>query len=141
MTKNRFVTGLLTTSAGVTDETFAIPLYEQQESKPSTMIGDGAFGTGKNRRYFKENNCTLVAPLRGQENPTKLFSKRLFPWDGKRVTCPGGKSTDKYTINKRTYATIYRFNGHDCQPCPLKPTFPARQHSAKVIARPPSEQS
>lgn len=121
MTRNRFVTGLMATSANVTDETFAIPLYEQQESKPSIMVGDGAFGTGKNRRYFKKNKCTLAAPLRGQENPTKLFSKKLFLWDGKTVTCPGGKTTDKYTINKRTKSLVYRFKGCDCQTCSLKP--------------------
>ncbi len=120
MTENRTITSLLVTSAGVTDETFAIPLYEQQVSKPSTLVGDGAFGTGKNRRYFKQRKCTLVAPSQGQENPTKLFSKAMFTWDGKTVTCPGGKTTDKYTINKRTKALVFRFKGRDCQNCPLK---------------------
>lgn len=79
MTKNRFVTSLLVISANVTDETSAIPLYEQQASKPSTLVGDGAFGIGKNRRYFNQNNCAFAAPSRGQENPQNYFPKDCLP--------------------------------------------------------------
>ncbi len=120
MTDNRFVTSVITTAANVTDDKEALPLLDQQEFKPSNVVGDAAYGTGKNRRGFKERKCTLFAPLRGQENPKKLFPKDKFSWDGKKVTCPRGKSTEKYTDNKRCRSFCYRFSGNDCQSCPSK---------------------
>lgn len=121
MTENRFVTSVVTTSANVTGDKVACELFDQQEDNPSTMTGDGAYGTGENRREFKERGCTLIAPRRGQENPTKLFSKSMFLWDGKMVTCPGGKSTGKYTDNKRCRCFVFRFRKEDCQSCLFNP--------------------
>lgn len=121
MTQNRFVTSVVVTPANVTDDKVLCELYDQQEDKPSTMTGDGMYGTGENRREFNEQECILIAPLRGQENPTKLFPKSRFSWDGKRVTCPGGKITEKYTDNPRCRAHVFRFSGKDCQKCPFKP--------------------
>ena len=121
MTENRFIASVDVTPANVTDDKRAIPLYDQVEKKPAVTVGDAAYGTGKNRREFTERGCQLVSPLRGQENPTKLFSKLKFPYDGETVTCPQGKVTGKFTINKRTKALVFRFRGSDCQNCPLKP--------------------
>ena len=87
---------------------------------PEILVGDGAFGTGENRQYFKAKECTLVAPLRGQENRTKLFPKSKFKWDDHTVTCPAGKTTEKFTENKKSKCYAYRFSKTDCQPCPLK---------------------
>jgi hypothetical protein len=73
MTENRFITSVTVTPANVTDDKEAASLYEQQEKKPETLTGDGLYGTGENREYFKEKGCQLIAPLRGQENKTKLW--------------------------------------------------------------------
>ncbi len=121
MTDDRFITSVSLTAANVTDDKEALPLFDQQEFKPLTVTGDAAYGTGKNRRGFKERNCTLFAPLRGQENPKRLYPKDKFSWDGKKVTCPGGKSTEKYTDNKRCRSFCFRFSGNDCQNCTLNP--------------------
>ena len=101
MTENRFITGVIVTPANVTDDKKAAPLYEQQEKKPETFTGDGLYGTGENRQYFKEKGCQLIAPLRGQENKTRLYPKSRFSWDGKTVTCPGGRTTSTSCDNKR----------------------------------------
>jgi transposase len=121
MTENRFITGVIVTPANVTDDKKAPPLYEQQEKKPETVTGDGLFGTGENREYFKEKGCQLIAPLRGQENKTRLYPKSKFSWDGKTVTCPGGKTTSTSCDNKKARCFVFRFQKSDCQVCPLKP--------------------
>lgn len=120
MTENRFITSAIVTPGNVTDDKEAVPLYEQQEKKPKTVTGDGLYGTGKNRKRFKEKGCQFIGPLRGQENKTKLFGKSKFIWDGTKVTCPGGKTTSTFTDNKRTRSYGYRFKGSDCSGCPLK---------------------
>lgn len=81
---------------------------------------DGLYGTGENRKYFKENNCQLIAPLRGQENKTKLYPKSKFTWDDNSVTCPEGKITNTFYDNKKAKCYIYRFKATDCQRCPVK---------------------
>ena len=121
MTENRFITSAIVTPGNVTDDKEAVPLYEQQEKKPKTVTGDGLYGTGKNRKSFKERGCTLIGPLRGQENKTKLFPKSKFIRDGTKVTCPAGKTTSTFTDNPRTRSYVYRFKGSDCKACPLKP--------------------
>lgn len=120
MTENRFITSVMVTPASVADDKVAIPLYKQQLYPPEILVGDGAFGTGENRQYFKAKECTLVAPLRGQENRTKLFPKSKFKWDDHTVTCPAGKTTEKFTENKKSKCYAYRFSKTDCQSCPLK---------------------
>jgi transposase len=62
----------------------------------------------------------LIAPLRGQENKTKLYPKSKFLWDGEKVTFPGGKTTSTFYDNKRAKCYVYQFTGSDCEACPLK---------------------
>jgi len=121
MDENRTITSVTVTSGNVTDDKEALPLYDQQEDNPVTVTGDGLYGTGENRRAFNERGCHLIAPLRGQENCTSLFPKSKFSWDGEKVTCPAGKTTDKFTDNKRSRCYVFRFRGKDCQGCRLKP--------------------
>ena len=121
MTEYRFVSGVIVTPANVTDDKKAVPLYEQLEKKPETLTGDGLYGTGENRKYFEEEGCQLIAPLRGQENKTKLYPKSKFIWDGTKVTCPAGKTTSTFSDNKRSKCYVFRFKGSDCKMCPLKP--------------------
>ena len=120
MTENRFITSVIVTPANVTDDKKAIPLYEQLEKKPETLTGDGLYGTGENREYFKEEGCQLIAPLRGQENKTNLYPKSKFSWDGSTVTCPQGKTTSTFCDNKRAKCYVFRFKGSDCKMCPVK---------------------
>lgn len=134
MTQNRFITSVVVTPANVPDEKVACELYDQQEKKPSTVTGDGAYGTGENRREFKERGCILIAPLRGQENPTKLFPKSAFSWDGGRVTCPQGKTTEKYTDNPRSRSHVFRFSARDCQDCPSKPACTTGAYRSLAIS-------
>ena len=120
MTENRFITSVIVTPGNVTDDKEAVPLFEQQEKKPETVTGDGSYGTGENRLRLKKEGCQLIAPLRGQENKTKLYPKSKFLWDGEKVTCPGGKTTSTFYDNKRAKCYVYQFKGSDCEACPLK---------------------
>ena len=120
MTENRFITSLITTPANVTDDKELVPLYEQQENKPQTVVGDGLFGTGENRVAFKERNCELIAPVRSQENRTGKFPKSKFSWDEGTVTCPAGETTSTCTDSKEAQSLVYRFSKDVCGKCPLK---------------------
>jgi transposase len=134
MTENRIITSVTVTPANVTDDKEAPSLFEQQEKKPETLTGDGLYGTGENRQYFKEEGCHLIAPLRGQENKTKLYPKAKFSWDGTKVTCPQGKTTSTFYDNKRARCYLYRFKGSDCQVCPVKSHCTTGPHRTIAIS-------
>jgi IS5 family transposase len=121
MTERRFITSVITTPANVTDDKELVPLYDRQEDTPSTVAGDGLFGTGENRIAFKERECELVAPVRSQKNRTGKFPKSKFQWNGDTVTCPAGKTTSACTDNKKAKAYVFRFSREECENCQLRP--------------------
>ena len=121
------VTAILITDAGKHDAIPCAALIRQAEErglKPQRMLGDLAYGTGQNRRDCAELGVTVLTKL--GRSGKKAIPKSEFTIDlvAKRVTCPGGQITEKFTMRKAGSGSdervqFYKFDKSVCAACPL----------------------
>lgn len=141
--KNRFLvingykTQNLCTTQGVVLETKAIPASEHDSEAmvemvkgiqsffditPKAVLGDTAYGLGKQRIALKEFQIEVIAPVPPTNNPTGRYSNEHFLYDADRdvYICPQKKETVK-KINLPVYeGKQYHFDKKDCNVCPFR---------------------
>lgn len=88
---------------------------------PKQLIGDTAYGTGKNRQKIQEMQILLTAPIQKYVNPTGLLDSDWFIYDATsdEVTCPQGYSTAKKVRNNPSQGYQFKFEPKTCKACPL----------------------
>ena len=136
--QSQFATGIKVTDASVHDAEPTTALIDQGEAcelKPQELVGDGAYGTGANRRACKGKGVELRAKLPAPSQKG-AFTKRDFHIDTEamQVTCPAGVTTAHFTRIKEPSGSgervpLFRFANQDCEPCAL------RQRCGKTVAR------
>ena len=126
--QSQFVTGIAITDAAVHDSEATQPLLDQTEGTeyaPSELVGDGAYGTGANRRECEGRGVKLHAKTPASSTHGAL-GKHLFDIDPEkmRVTCPAGITTTIYTLVKDPAGSdnkvpAFKFPKETCQACAL----------------------
>ena len=110
-------------SGNAPDDTGLMDLVEQSEQNSdlpvAQTIGDCAYGDGANRQAFADAGRKLFAKVPQTGSSHGLFPKSVFQIDlqTNTVTCPGGKTTDRFTPNKE--GLLFYF-GSLCSGCPLR---------------------
>lgn len=102
--ESQFVTGIAISNASVHDAEPTVALLEQAAKhgiQPAEVLGDGAYGTGANRKACAELGTELHAKLPASSHPGSI-SKAAFDidLDAMRVTCPEGVATERVTYVK-----------------------------------------
>lgn len=125
--ESELVTNVEVTAGNVHDSEPSLELLTGQKEtiglEPREGIGDCAYGTGDNRARFKEAGIEIVAKV------PSLLNKGYFPKEDfiidlakDRVTCPGGKTSRKYYLQKDSKGRrvkCFRFPRKQCSICPL----------------------
>jgi len=126
--ESQFVTGIAITDASTHDGKPTEGLIKQTEVngvKPTEMVGDNAYGGGANLRTCNELGVEM------HTKPSSLSARAGIPkgdfdidLERMKVTCPGGQSTERYTIvnadKGEERVPAFRFATSDCQACELK---------------------
>ena len=89
---------------------------------PKAVIGDTAYGLGKQRTAMKQEGIDLVAPLPKSSNPTGLYDHAQFRYDTEqdRFICPAEQHTKRKRANPQLEGTQYYFAKKTCAACPLR---------------------
>lgn len=121
------VTAILITDAGQHDAIPCANLLRQADTlglMPLHMLGDLAYGTGRNRRDCAELGVTVLT--KPAASAGRGISKSEFDIDqaAMSVTCPGGRRTQRYTMVKAETGSDERvakflFPKATCAACPL----------------------
>jgi hypothetical protein len=105
--------------------------------KPAAVVGDTAYGTGRNRTEFAERNVVLSAPIWSQfgASPTGTLSHESFTYDpvAKTVTCPNGQVTNKSVYNAKKEGTQYKFLASACASCPMRPNCTTAEKAGRTV--------
>lgn len=132
-----FKTQNLSTENGVILNTKVIPAMEHDRDAtfhmvgdiqnffqvtPHALLGDTAYGHGKQRLLLKQLNVTIVAPVVTTKNPTTLFdiSRFSFNKENNTFSCPNGKNTYRKNYNKGLEGTQYFYRKEHCASCPFQ---------------------
>jgi len=108
---------------------------ERYALTPKAIIGDHAFTDAERRHTFTQQGIEVVGPVGGHKRSGR-FPKSAFQidLDGGIVSCPAGRTTNKYTSylddRGRQWRTFF-FPCKVCQACPLR----ARCTTAKRTGR------
>jgi Transposase DDE domain/Transposase domain (DUF772) len=106
------------------DATEALEQVERVEAttgqRVDQSLGDCAYGGGETRQGFADQGRELLAKVPQESDNQGLFPKRAFVLDLEHdtVTCPGGQTTGRFTLDKAGGKT-FAF-GRLCQGCPLR---------------------
>jgi IS5 family transposase len=118
-----FVTNINGTSGNTYDGDILVPLVDEKtenSSKPPKIEGDTHYGSAENRFQMSMRGITIVAPLKGDFNPTGLLSQEKFVVDETGVTCPAGNRTMISNHNEKDGTTTFYFKIEICNQCVLK---------------------
>lgn len=125
---SQFVTGVVVTDASVHDSRPTPQLIGRTAEaglKPNELIGDGAYGTGANRKACRDLDVQLRAKLPAPSH--KGLGKRDFRVDleAMTVTCPAGTTVAKHSMVKDPGGSTervpqFRFPTAVCRACPLR---------------------
>jgi hypothetical protein len=141
--KNRFTvingykTQNLCTTGGVVLETKAIPGSEHDREAmagmvravqsffgitPKALLGDTAYGHGKQRRALQAFDVAVIAPVAPPSNPTGLYGPKRFTYDRDKdvYRCPQGNETVKKRSIPASEGHQYYFGSKACGACPLR---------------------
>lgn len=90
--------------------------------KPQELLGDTAYGHGKQRVALASQGVRIVAPVQESTNPTNLFNISSFTYDPDRdlFTCPNGAESIKKYVNDKLEGSQYYFGKENCADCPLR---------------------
>jgi hypothetical protein len=89
---------------------------------PTAVIGDTAYGHGKQRVQLKARGIEIIAPVISTQNPSKLLDIDQFTYHKEKdvFVCPEGKETIRKNSNKGLSGTQYFFGKANCSQCPLR---------------------
>ena len=127
----------LCTTGGVVLETKVIPANEHDQdamcdmvkgiqsffhTTPSSLLGDTAYGHGKQRLKLATMGIQVVAPLNVTLNPTTLFDISKFTYNVEKdvYTCPNHEESVRKIHNTQLEGSQYYFDKKKCTPCPLR---------------------
>ena len=136
-TESRFITNVTVTPGNAHDAEPVVELVreskEQNDLKPSKVLGDGAHGTGANRRALAEEGVMLVAPPQPRALAPELREGRfIFDPDTETLTCPAGVACRHRTYNPQAESWVYRFPAAACRACELKGSC-TKGRSSRII--------
>lgn len=86
--------------------------------EPPKAIADKLYGSEDNRKEAEEREMVLSSPIKESVNPTGLFSRTFFSFQGDVVICPGCKIAACSSHHKDRF--YFCFDKDDCQNCQLK---------------------
>lgn len=119
--ESEIVTNIGVTSGNRPDGEFAGAMIEKSPVKPSTIMGDTAYGTLEARDSIEEQHVKVLAPLPLGGKKTDKFGKHDFiiDFEEKICQCPAGQITAK-TREKDKQVTAYIFPKQICNKCSLR---------------------
>jgi len=124
--ESRYITNITVTKGNTYDgdETVVLVagLKRDHGLSPEKLIGDAAYGSGKNRHIVADWGVQMVAPF-AEKNPVQdIFPKSRFKFDEARkvVTCPMGTESYKSTYNMKRCDTSYYFPSQVCAACEVQ---------------------
>jgi hypothetical protein len=105
-----------------------LELYEQVRMKhsvePTAVVGDTAYGTGRNLKRFSQMEVRLSAPVWSQVGASKngMLSNEAFTYDpiAQTVTCPQSEVAKYRYIDEKAEGTFYKFSSAQCKECPMR---------------------
>lgn len=102
---------------------------------PAAVIGDSAYGHGKQRLLLHSQDLALVAPLPEVSNPTGRYPLSQFTYhpEQDQFTCPNQKQTVRKHSNSKLEGTQYFFDKEDCRNCPLRDECTTSQKGRTVF--------
>ncbi len=125
---SQFVTGIVISDAGKHDSEPSTELIDQSAEaslKPDEVVGDGAYGTGRNIRACAELGVSILTKL-PRPSSKGCLGKREFDIDlqNMSVTCPAGQTTTEFTMVKDPEGSAekvpsFKFPKAACETCPL----------------------
>ncbi len=104
---------------------------------PSALLGDSAYGHGKNRVRLAEQGIRLVAPVPAYENPTGLLHPSRFTYDAKNdvYTCPAGQNSILKRYNRKLEGYQYFFDKQTCHSCLFRSSCTTSKTTGRTVFR------
>lgn len=125
--ESELITGVKVHQANGADGEVVKPLLddlEEQGRKPEKLLGDSAYGSGKQRSEREKESIELVAKAPPASHKSDKISKDRFHvyTDKDLVRCPAGRQTKTYTTTNKDgdVTKIFRFDANKCNHCILK---------------------
>src|SRR5690606_1057587 len=89
---------------------------------PHAVLGDTAYGHGKQRALLASLGIPVVAPVVKTPNPTQCYdiSQVTFDRENDRYLCPDGKGTIRKRHIPQCSGWQYFFDAKECSNCPLR---------------------
>jgi IS5 family transposase len=124
--KSRFITNIKAMPGNAHDGSNAVAMVTDQTEhklKPKKLIGDTAYGSGRNRIELKEIGTKVVAPnfdrnARGRD----IFPKGMFMYDNddETLTCPMNVTVDMKYHDYTHDALMFVFPAGECRKCKVR---------------------
>jgi len=121
------ITAVEATPMNVEDGTQLQALLEQYQERegelPKQLAADTAYADGENRRVLGEGEVEAFIPEPAPKaRQDGKFAAHEFAYDAeaKRLTCPGGNASTRYTDQGAKKGWNYYFTREVCANCPLK---------------------
>lgn len=109
---------------------------DRHDVKPKALVGDSAYGHGRQRQAFAQRELRLVAPVKlVGENPTGLFSNVRFRYDAAAgsMTCPADVVTKRGYHSRQQEGKQYHFPKERCFSCSLRAQCTDSNEGRKVF--------
>ncbi len=126
---SQLIVDIADVTASGSDGAHLMPTIERTEAEAEVTveraIGDGAFGSGKNRaacdNYREDDPIDLVSPVAKPSNPKVHKSAFEIDLEGQTATCPQGHTvTGKISSKGDGLSTgLFIFPRATCEACPL----------------------
>jgi len=137
------ITNIAVTPGNQADGEAMGEMLETATVKPAIIMGDTAYGTLDARKDAEEQEVIPVAPLpMGNTSASDKHNKYEFriDWETKTCYCPGGQSTTKTYIDKKTGVDkSFVFQNEQCAVCPLRDQCTSKG-KGRIVALHPEEQ-
>lgn len=89
---------------------------------PGAILGDTAYGHGKQRVQLQGLNVSVIAPVPTAPNPTSLYDISRFSYDPQKdvFRCPNNHESYRKNYNKHLSGTQHYFHKQNCSECPFQ---------------------
>jgi hypothetical protein len=141
---------VLCTDGGVILDTRMIPAHEHDRDAmvdmvkgvqaffrltPDAVVGDTAYGHGKQRVQLEQVNVSVIAPLMTTPNPTGLYdiSRFVYQKDRDVFICPNGKETIRKNHNVGLEGAQHFFGKSNCEGCTLREACTTNKNGRTVF--------
>ncbi|REJ13316.1 MAG: DDE transposase [Paenibacillaceae bacterium] len=104
---------------------------------PSALLGDSAYGHGRNRARLAALGIPVVAPVPIAENPTGLFHSSRFVYDAEKdvYICPEGQQSVGKQYIRQSEGHQYSFAPHVCLSCPSRKACTSSEKGGRRVFR------